>query len=315
MKKAISIFAVMLSFITVYASGPDILITQAGESIKVYNVEVSSSSIFYTLSDEADASVKKISKNDVLIIKRNDGTILNICNADAANQTLSDTKVTNPAAHEPVTHHASESEFFIVEKKGKKNTPAIVEKYILVSDGKNQVLNMMVLSEDDKTLSVVKPRKDMKYNLTEYVIPEYVMIGNDKYTVEEIGEGAFYNKTKIMDILFPETLRSIRMNAFGLCTFLRRIILPESIESIESQAFERCGIHCPTFEQLYIPQRVKVIGEKAFWFVGSNTSPRAYFQGNLTSKPSFITTGNCTEYGIDEEAVENYERKIGIRKD
>lgn len=290
---------------------PDMIVTQDGESIKVYNLEITSKTVYYTLTEDSEADVKKLSVNSVLVIKKNDGSIINPNDTtnEVATTSQFENKNANPAAHDPVYHKAAESDFFIVEKKGKKNQPNIIEKYILVDDGDKQILNMKVLSEVDKTLSVSEPRKDMKYELTEYIIPDYVMIGNDKYSVVEIGVGAFYGKGKLENVVFPETLKSIQPNAFSRCTHLRRIVLPESLENIYTLAFSQCGRSCPTFEQLYIPKNVKVIGENAFWYVGPKTSWKAYYQGNLTSIPDFVSVGNCTSYGIDEEAVEAYERR------
>lgn len=297
--------------VTAIAAEPDLIVTQNGESIKVYNLDISvGDKIYYTLEEGEDAPLLKINKSDVLVIKKADGNVVNPNQNSDKKDDLPIPKKSNPAAHEAVTHKAIENDFFIIEKKQKKNHPKEEEKYILVSDGNQQVLNMKVLSEEDKTLSVWAPRKNQKYELTEYIIPEYVMIGDDRYTVEEIGPKAFYKKWDITDIIFPETLKSIQQRAFSSCLKLRRIILPESTESICSLAFVRCGLSCRTFEQLYIPKGVKTIGENAFLMVGPNTSGwNGFFQGNLSCMPDFITTGNCTSYGIDEEAVEAYEKR------
>lgn len=58
---------------------------------------------------------------------------------------------------------------------------------------------------------------------------------------------------------------------------------------------------------------VKRIGARAFLRLGPKTSYSGYYQGSLTCIPDWITTGNCTQYGIDEEAVEAYERRQQIK--
>lgn len=58
----------------------DILITQKGDIINVYQTEISQNSISYTLEDNADAPVIKIAKEDVLMIKKKDGTQLRFHN-------------------------------------------------------------------------------------------------------------------------------------------------------------------------------------------------------------------------------------------
>ena len=55
-------------------SAQDVLVTNDGESLKVYNLEIGPSTIYYQLSDEANADIKRIDKSDVLIIRKADGT-------------------------------------------------------------------------------------------------------------------------------------------------------------------------------------------------------------------------------------------------
>lgn len=56
MKKiGIIIFLIGFPFMFSHAVEPDILVTQDGESLKVYNLELSSNSVFYTLTESTDA--------------------------------------------------------------------------------------------------------------------------------------------------------------------------------------------------------------------------------------------------------------------
>lgn len=49
------------------AAEPNILVTQSGETLKVYNLDVTSSdNIYYSLSDKDNAPLKKIQKNNQL---------------------------------------------------------------------------------------------------------------------------------------------------------------------------------------------------------------------------------------------------------
>ena len=240
----------------------------------------------------------------MLIIKKSDGTKI-----DPSQNTNIATRnaVVNPGAHDPVTHRVT-STFY--SKKAKENI-------LVVEDGVGQVLYMRILSDQEKTLSVTKYWGDGKsdYNEEKYVIPEYVEHQNETYTVVSVDDLAFcrninihWRKDKMKEIVFPSTLKAIGYRSFSDRCCLSKIILPESIERIGDMAFISCGGEA-AFEQLYIPKGVKYIGEDAFRCVGNNMSPRGYFQGNLTSMPDFITIGNCKNYGIDEEAVEAYEKR------
>ena len=69
----ISLFALLLG---VAAGAQNIIVTNEGDAIKAYNVELAGNSVFYQASEAADAPIQKISKADILIIKMQDGTKL-----------------------------------------------------------------------------------------------------------------------------------------------------------------------------------------------------------------------------------------------
>lgn len=334
MRKYISIFLILFGSSLAFASDPDILVTQEGESLKVYNVEVTPKTVYYTLTEDTDADVKKMAADAVLIIKKADGTVVNLVASDASNvsnnQETSVNKNANPDAHEPVTHKALEKEFVKIHRDkekankffGIKEKPARDELYILAGDGKGQILNFRLL--DDRTLAVAMSReirktdkkgkvkiKETLYEGEEYIIPDYVSVGDVTYPVTVIDPWAFVGCSNVKNIVFPSTLKEIGVGSFSCVGLkkvqLKRIILPEGLEKIGQQAFFFAG--SKMFEQLYIPKGVKEIGKSSFSCVGGKTSYNGYFQGALTCCPDWITTGNCTQYGIDEEAVEAYERR------
>lgn len=285
------------------AAEPDIVVTQDGESLKVYNLDITTSAIYYTETENTEAPVKKLSRADVLIIKTAEGKRIDP-NLDSAiqNQSLSSkpSVVVNPDEHPAVTYEAMSD--FVKDKKGVQT--------LLVRDENGSVVRMRLVPEEDKTLAVTTHGKDLKYKESSYIFPEYVTVNGEVYTVKYIDEKAFKDSdSKIKSIQFPLTLKEIGDRAFCGRWGLHRIVLPESLEKIGDEAFYLAGFSSKTFEQLYIPKGVKYIGRDAFRFVGPNTSPRGFFQGNLSSAPSFVTTGNCTTFGIDEEAVETYERR------
>lgn len=303
-KRIIPFIGFIFSAIVAYGTEPDILVTQSGESLKVYNLEVSANSVFYSLSDADNAPVEKISKNNVLIIKKADGTILNLNNnASNPNNNQATESVKNPYEHETVTYEAKTD--FTQDKKG--------NKIICVEDNKGQKIYFRLVPEEDKTLAVTKWQEKGKYEGEEYILPEYVKKGDTIYTVKYIDDQAFYPGTFIdskylKKVVFPSTLKEIGYKAFLGRTCLTAIILPENLEKIGEDAFYRCGTK-NDIEQIYIPKSVKSIGSGAFRFTGCSLSPNGYFQGHLTCIPDFITTSTCKKYGIDEEAVEAYEKR------
>lgn len=75
--KALRLLALIAACMAyLFASSQDMIVTNDGTSLKVYNLEVSSNSVFYQLEDKSDAPLQKMLKSDILIIKRADGTKL-----------------------------------------------------------------------------------------------------------------------------------------------------------------------------------------------------------------------------------------------
>lgn len=311
LKYILTSIVMSLSLVVFAEDKIDIIVTNDGESLKVYNLDYSPADYCYYTTEPNSDDLRRINKSDVLIIKLADGTKVDPNTSEIANSTIKSTEsiVKNPAAHEPITVTAIENYFLdVVTQKAKKGKPEVIDKYILAKESNGQILNLRLVSDVDKELSVARLRDGYKFETSEIIIPEYVIINGEKYSITRIDPSAFDCKGKgdITNIVFPETLREIGASAFYSLHHLKRIVLPESLEKIGNGAFIRCGIACQTFEQLYIPKGVKDIAENAFWFVGPNTSWKGYYQGNLTSNPDFISTGNCTGFGIDEEAVEAY---------
>ena len=82
----------------------DIIITQEGDSHKVYEVEISASSVFYKLENKADAALLKMKKSDVLMIKFQDGrkVIMGEGGSNATAQSPTSETANEPTA--PLTH-------------------------------------------------------------------------------------------------------------------------------------------------------------------------------------------------------------------
>lgn len=289
-----------LSFTASAEDNVDIIVTNDGESLKVYNLDYSPADFcYYTTEPESD-ELKRIKKSDILIIKLADGTKVDpsSSNSEFVPASIGMTKKENPGKHQSITHKASSG-----IKSGKT---------FGVTDDKGQELTMKVLSATSKTLTVTKPRKGLEYNRESYLIPDFVETEDGLYSVVAIEKDAFKNigfwanDNNIKEIILPATLVEIGEFAFAGREGISKIIIPDSVEKIGKGAFAYCGRQSAMFEQLYIPESVKFIGAEAFRFVSNSTSYRGYFQGYLSSLPPYVTTGNCTDIGIDEEAVEAY---------
>ena len=338
MKKLMLVMlTLVLSGLAAMAGEPDLLVNQYGESLKVYNLDITSSNyVYYTLSEEPDAPLYKILKDNILIIKKANGTKID---PTISNETKHIENAMGGAAlkesYSPTTFHAIEDGFVDMKfnpykvmngyigmkKRFLSYHPEMpkdeqLAKFILASNENGSILNFRLISAKDKTLAVARPRSEklvkhldpskVNYECPEYSIPDYVIVGDTKYSVVEIDPGAFLGKKAIKNVIFPETLRIIGPRAFENCR-LKRIILPESISIVGDMAFD--SNLSDAFEEIYIPKSIKSIGRYCFHFVGMHVSPKGYTEAHISCAPDFITTENCTDFGIDDNAIESYERR------
>lgn len=309
----------------------DLIVTNDGETITAYNVDLPGGDfVYYTLSPGDDANLQRMKKSSILIIKKSDGTKIDptsiteaksapqqktssirtssIKTSSSSGSTSMQTQSNTPATpntsdigYEPITHTAA-GEIF-TDKKGTRK--------IRVQGDRGQILEMKFIPGGNNELAVVEPSKGLEYDLYEYVIPEYVNINGEKYTVTAIDPKAFcwkWGNDELWSIKLPHTLKSIGEYAFAGCVKVDRIIIPDSVETIGEWAFGNVGTKT-TFQELYIPKTLKFCGKEAFRNVGNRRSYRGYYQGYLSSCPDFINISNCTNYGIDEEAIEAYQRR------
>ncbi len=212
------------------AKAQDLIVTESGQTLKVYNIEMSPTTIFYQISEAKDAPTERIARKEVLIIRKADGSKLDpnapdpIATSDkpnAAPKSNSRSLVDYPR-HELVT--AKQASEIITDKKGNRIFIATTP------DGKQ--LNYRILSDSDHTLSVTKG----KYHEESYIIPEYVDMSGTLYEVREIGEKAFDLEKTVKDVQFPYTLKMIADYAFH-GVHLEKIILPDGLEEIGKGVF------------------------------------------------------------------------------
>ena len=96
-------------------------------------------------------------------------------------------------------------------------------------------------------------------------IPGTIEVGDQKYKVTSIGNGAFSGCSKLTEIAIPEGVTSIGDGAFYDCSSLTQIAIPESVTSIGYYAFSGCS----NLTQITIPEGVTSIGQGTFAFCSS----------------------------------------------
>ena len=91
-------------------------------------------------------------------------------------------------------------------------------------------------------------------------IPETVEFAGRQFKVEEIASGAFKN-SDIINIEYPQTIKSVGTNAFQGCSKLKTIVIPETISTISSGCYSECN----GLKEVVIPSHIDSIGSLAFY--------------------------------------------------
>ena len=133
------------------------------------------------------------------------------------------------------------------------SVPMMAVAYDFACDG----ISYNIISKDNRTVEVTFGDSPYSGNI---VIPSEVVYNNKTYTVIAIGEGAFYNDTKVRAVTIPNSVTTIESEAFSGCTSLTSVTIPNSVTTIESEAFNGCT----SLTSVTIPNSVTIIGSKAF---------------------------------------------------
>ena len=316
----------IVSYISVYAqsTGQYTIVTNDDQILKVYNIDISGEFVYYTIKEDDPDDIKRIPVSNILIIKDAEGKKIEPARNAVSSLSGSPTEVVssqNPvssAKHQPrpeITWYAT-GEIF-TNKDG-----SIIYEGGEEKDSNNTLWFQVIEGKNNEIMLTRAPKKMGKHPSEEYIIPDYVIIDGQTYKLTKIDKETFASdrwgnpyKSTIKSLSLPETLEEIGDKAFKDTFQDTKLILPGKLKVIGEKAFYYGGAR-KTFTELYIPKTVTSIGDQAFSYIGprSNFSYRGFYQGNLTSIPDFITPDNCHQFGIDENAIENYERRIGLRK-
>ena len=100
--------------------------------------------------------------------------------------------------------------------------------------------------------------------LTEVVLPN---------SLTNIGIQAFHSCINLTQITLPDNIKTLNHSMFVKCQKLTSITIPDSITSIEYQMFHSCS----NLTSIIIPDSVKSIGDDAF--AGCNSLDIVYYTG------------------------------------
>ncbi|MBO5181321.1 MAG: leucine-rich repeat domain-containing protein [Paraprevotella sp.] len=147
------------------------------------------------------------------------------------------------------------------------------------------------------------------------IIPSFITVDGENYTVVAIGDRAFENCYGLTSVTIPNTVTSIGVAAFYKCGSLASVTIPNSVKSIGRDAFYDCG----RLHSVYIEDLVAWCN----WEIGSYYSiptcnyARLYLNGvEITDLviPSSVTViksaAFCGCYGITSVTIPNTVTRI-----
>lgn len=119
----------------------------------------------------------------------------------------------------------------------------------------NEILSTDDIQQKKQQFSINKDGVLVYYYETEGITD--VVIPNN---VTSIGVNAFYSFKNLKSITIPNTVKRIGENAFLCCYCLKNVTIPDSVIIIGNGAFD----YCTNLESIVIPDSVKIIGYHAF---------------------------------------------------
>ena len=117
-------------------------------------------------------------------------------------------------------------------------------------------------------------------------LEEIEFSGTEKY----IGEGAFYQDTKLSKVVLHEGIERIGDEAFFGCTKMANVIIPSSVKSVGAHAFKQCT----ALTNAQISYGVESIGEKCFY---------SDWQIEQVDIPSTVTNIGVMAFGGDSSII------------
>ena len=100
--------------------------------------------------------------------------------------------------------------------------------------------------------------------LRKVAIPGSVTFDGTKYTVKEIGAGAFQNCTSLDTLSIESGVETINKYAFAYCYNLKSITISEGVKTIGEYAFREMGNWSGNSIKIVLPSTIMSIGEEAF---------------------------------------------------
>lgn len=145
------------------------------------------------------------------------------------------------------------------EKTGKRGVPQRVwHHHSCTHDHENEPLSSrhLKLIQLDKD---AEERERTAY-IGKVIVPEKVRYKGISYKITGIGDGSFWKRKQLTEVILPQTIRYIGESAFENCVNLRKVNIPSAVTRIGYAAFRRCM----ALQELNLPDNLRTIDLYAF---------------------------------------------------
>lgn len=99
------------------------------------------------------------------------------------------------------------------------------------------------------------------------IVPEKVRYKGIQYKVTGVGDGCFWGRKQLTEVVLPPSILYIGEKAFENCLTIRKVSLPAAISHIGLAAFRRCM----DLQELTLPDSLRTIDAYALAFCGKLT--------------------------------------------
>lgn len=114
---------ILLPFLALFAAGSafaqDRIITKEGDVLEAYRVDVGTTFIYYTSEDSDSADLKKIAREDVLLIKKKDGTKISLAVPTPQPSSATASQSSSAQSTAPLSQYTEEQLAEIADKNAK----------------------------------------------------------------------------------------------------------------------------------------------------------------------------------------------------
>lgn len=99
-----------------------------------------------------------------------------------------------------------------------------------------------------------------KILITDFEIPDTLILDNKEYKITSIDEALFTDNTTLKSITLPKYLKAIKPHAFECCKCLENVFINNDLELIGTMAFKECH----SLKKIILPENFKILKNFAF---------------------------------------------------